>query len=82
MDIALYMFRFMYTNCTDELYFCVHTSYIRDTHTHMEIALYIYIYIVLDFKLYDVGLGTLFGELQFSFVEQKSSRKTTERGEE
>jgi hypothetical protein len=41
----------------------------------------IYIY-DLYFKLYIVGLGKLFGELQFDFVERKFSEETTEGEEE
>ena len=36
----------------------------------------------LYFKLYIVGLGKLFGELQFDFVERKLSEETTEGEEE
>ena len=36
----------------------------------------------LYFKLYIVGLGKLFGELQFDFVERKFSEETTEGEEE
>ena len=50
-DISVYIYRLLYRytvllykTCTDELYFCVHNSYKRDTHTHThtDIALYIY----------------------------------------
>ena len=50
-DISVYIYRLLYRytvllykTCTDELYFCLHNSYKRDTHTHThtDIALYIY----------------------------------------
>ena len=73
MDIAHYMYIFMYTTCTDELYFCVHNSYKRDTHIHMVIGLYIYgfIYIytvhnnqIMFYISYLNEKGLLFNNLQ------------------